>query len=179
MADPFIGEVRIFTFDYPPSGWAFCSGQLMAISQNSTLFSIIGTLYGGDGRVTYQLPNLKGRAAMHWGMAPGLSNHILGGHGGEATVTLTESSIPTHSHTAYTERDFADTGSPTNAAPGVLLHNQTGGSRVFVEETEALELRTQSNFLATAGQSLSHENRQPYLVFNFCIALTGYYPSRS
>src|ERR1700741_1222470 len=115
MANPFIAEIRIFPFSFPPKGWAFCGGQVMSISQNTALFSLLGTTYGDDGKSNFALPNLQGSAPMHPGQGPGLSLHDLGETGGSDTVTLLESEIPSHSHTLRANTDFADVQTPSSA----------------------------------------------------------------
>jgi microcystin-dependent protein len=174
MADPFVAEIRIFPFNFAPKGWAWCDGQLMPLSQNTALFSLLGTTYGGDGKSNFALPDLQGRAPMHPGQGPGLSLHDLGETGGSETVTLLESEIPAHSHamTAQTV-DAADITNVGNSAAysrspdGTLYQNASDGSSLGVEA------------LPVAGGDLPHNNLQPYLTFYFCIALQGVYPPRT
>ena len=123
MADPFVAEIRIFPFNFAPKGWAFCDGQLLPLSQNTALFSLLGTTYGGDGKSTFALPNLQGRAPMHPGQGPGLSPHNLGETGGNSTVTLSESELPAHSHARMAQRSLAasDCPRPSNALAGKAI----------------------------------------------------------
>lgn len=181
MSDPFISEIRLFPYTYAPSGWAFCNGQLVQINQYSALYSLIGTIHGGDGRTTFGLPNLKGRTAMHAGQGPGLTPHNLGHYGGLNSVPLESRNLPPHTHTAFTEYDISEFGSPTNNVLGVLQDSSKFGNSLYYDPTEEAPPTTTAypNFLAKAGQGQAHENRQPYLVIPYCIALVGIYPSRS
>lgn len=171
MADPFVAEIRIFGFNFPPRGWAFCDGQLMPISQNTALFSLLGTTYGGDGKSTFALPDLQGSAPMHPGQGPGLSLHDLGETGGSESVTLLESEIPSHSHTLRATADAADSSVP---APTAALAASSGGTLYQSAPDSTLA----ATALAPAGGSLPHNNMQPYLTLNFCIALQGVFPQR-
>lgn len=179
MSEPFIAEVRIFAGNFAPRGWAFCDGQLLPISQNTSLFSLIGTTYGGDGRTTTALPNLQGRSAMHPGRGPGLTARRLGEKVGVETVTLSEAQIPSHNHSlgGTTERaDPADSGGGTPANTQALA--KTAAGRIYANvTTNAVPLA--STAVSNTGGSQSHTNIQPYLTLNFIIALQGLYPSRS
>ena len=173
MADPFVAEIRIFPFNFPPKGWAWCDGQLMPISQNTALFSLLGTTYGGDGKSTFALPDLQGRAPMHPGQGPGLSLHDLGETGGSETVTLLESEIPAHSHAAMAQNFVASSNVPTGGtlsrtAAGLNAYAATGGAMAFMAPES----------LAPAGGDQPHNNLQPYLTFYFNIALQGVFPPR-
>lgn len=174
MADPFVAEIRIFPFNFAPKGWAWCDGQLLPLSQNTALFSLLGTTYGGDGKSNFALPDLQGRAPMHPGQGPGLSLHDLGETGGSETVTLLESEIPAHSHTlrASAEDADADNPSPTNV---------TGGSAgiSLYQNPPAVASQMAPQALAPAGGDQPHNNLQPYLTFYFCIALQGVFPPRT
>ncbi|HWQ11950.1 MAG TPA: tail fiber protein [Roseiflexaceae bacterium] len=172
MADPFVAEIRIFPFNFAPTGWAWCDGQLMPISQNTALFALLGTTYGGDGRSTFALPNLQGRAPMHPGQGPGLSLHDLGETGGSETVTLTEPEIPAHSHALRASPDDGDLTAP---APDRSLARSGGG--FAYQSTASVALGAQA--LTLAGGSQPHNNMQPYLTLYFCIALQGIFPPRS
>jgi microcystin-dependent protein len=173
MADPFIAEIRIFPFNFAPRGWAWCNGQLMPLSQNTALFSLLGTTYGGDGKSTFALPNLQGRAPMHPGQGPGLSNRSLGETGGSETVTLTQSEMPSHGHALRAAtQDNADVNTIT---PTVSFAGSTGGALYQAAPNVALS----DQALAPAGGSLPHNNMQPFLTCYFCIALQGIFPPRS
>lgn len=174
MADPFVAEIRIFPFNFAPKGWAWCDGQLMPLSQNTALFSLLGTTYGGDGKSNFALPDLQGRAAMHPGQGPGLSLHDLGETGGSETVTLLESEIPFHTHTVNSvaavfsaNSNIPDQNSFGKSSQGNAYH--TAGNLVQLSE-EAL---------AVAGGDQPHNNLMPYLTFYFCIALQGVFPPRT
>lgn len=173
MADPFVAEIRIFPFNFAPKGWAWCDGQLLPLSQNTALFSLLGTTYGGNGKSNFALPDLQGRAPMHPGQGPGLSLHDLGETGGSETVSLLESEIPAHSHSISTSISDALVGVPTdqNLATGIgvgLFNTANSGSLVFMAPET----------LAPAGGDQPHNNLQPYLTFYFCIALQGVFPPR-
>jgi microcystin-dependent protein len=176
MADGFVGEIRIFGFNFPPKGWAFCDGQLLPLSQNTALFSLLGTFYGGDGKSTFALPNLQGSAPVNFGQGSGLSEYFLGQQGGTETVTLLNTEMPAHLHTAGAAGVGADQLSP---ALGVWA--QGGGRRTPVNTYQtALGTSTLMSPLAVsiAGGSLPHNNMPPYLTLNFCIALQGVFPQR-
>jgi microcystin-dependent protein len=173
--DPFVAEIRIFPFNFAPKGWAFCDGQLMPISQNTALFSLLGTTYGGDGKSTFALPNLQGNAPMHPGQGPGLSLHELGENGGSTTVTLLQSEIPAHSHTMRAHnQDPADAEAPS-AATSLAQSSEGFG---YQSSTAGL-VSLAATSMAVAGGSLPHNNLMPYLTLNFCIALQGVFPPRS
>jgi microcystin-dependent protein len=173
MADPFVAEIRIFPFNFAPKGWAFCNGQLLPISQNTALFSLVGTMYGGDGKSTFGLPNFQGRAPMFWGQGPGLSDYSEGEMSGSTTVTLLQGEMPTHNHNLMVDTiDPGDSNVPTNNAlarsSGASIYNTTGGTQY--------QLAPQT--LAPYGNSQPHNNMQPYLGLNFCIAMQGVFPPR-
>lgn len=172
MADPFLAEIRIFPFDFAPTGWAFCDGQLMPISQNTALFALLGTTYGGDGKSTYALPDLIGRAPMHPADDPSLPLHTLGEVGGSETVTLLESEIPHHTHTVGV--DAANPADVNVPGPSTVLAQSSDGS--LYRDTADTTMGFQA--LGLAGGSLPHNNMQPYLTANFCIALQGVFPPR-
>jgi microcystin-dependent protein len=172
MADPFVAEIRIFGFNFAPKGWAFCNGQILPISQNTALFSLLGTTYGGDGKSTFALPDLQDRAAMQPGQGAGLSLHDLGEIGGSQFVTLLQSEIPNHSHTLMGSNSLGDSPVPTqNALARYANAYQTNST------TNLVAMAPEA--LSPAGGSLPHNNLQPYLTFNFCIALQGVFPPRS
>ncbi|HEX8239809.1 MAG TPA: tail fiber protein [Allosphingosinicella sp.] len=174
MADPFVAEIRIFGFNFAPKGWAFCNGQILPLSQNTALFSLLGTTYGGNGKSTFALPDLQGSVPMHPGQGPGLSLHDLGETGGSETVTLLESEIPSHTH-AMRDHDL-DLGE-LNAPSPVRALAQSANSSCYTAAANLVAMNFQS--LSIAGGSLPHNNMMPYLTFNFCIALQGVFPPRS
>jgi microcystin-dependent protein len=173
MSDPFVAEIRIFPFNFAPRGWAFCNGQLLPISQNTALFSLLGTTYGGDGKSTFALPDLQGNAPMHPGQGSGLSLHDLGEMSGVEAVTLLQSEIPFHSHNLMSNSSAANRTAPQGnsfaRATGATPYAPVGG------QTTTLAVQA----LATAGGDQPHNNMQPYLTLNFCIALQGIFPPRS
>ena len=172
MSEPFIAEIRIFAGNFAPRGWAFCDGQLLPISQNTALFSLIGTTYGGDGRTTTALPDLMGRAPMHPGRGPGLTDRRLGQSGGDSTVTLSEAQLPSHSHSWRAAEAPAALQAPSSN------RSMTRSSiNAWTTATNLVPLAEQA--LPSAGGSQAHNNLQPFLVMNFIIALVGLYPSRS
>ena len=171
MSDPFVAEIRIFGFNFAPTGWAFCDGQLLPISQNTALFSLLGTVYGGDGKSTFALPDLQGNVPMHPGQGQGLSERFLGEMGGAESVTLLNSEIPFHTHTVSVSSQLGLENHPQGqkfaAGDGVNMH------------APAANLGAMSpSALAPAGGGLPHNNMQPYLTLNFCIALGGVFPPR-
>ena len=172
--DPFVAEIRIFPFNFAPKGWAWCDGQLLPLSQNTALFSLLGTTYGGDGKSTFALPNLQGRAPMHPGQGPGLSLHDLGEMGGTESVTLQAAEIPSHSHSL---RASVEDGTQGTLASGVALATSVGGS-LYQADTVSTLGAMNVNSLAPAGSNLPHNNMQPYLTFYFNIALQGVFPPR-
>ncbi len=166
MAEPFLSEIRIMSFGFPPKGWALCDGQLLPINQNQALFSLLGTTYGGDGRVNFGLPNLQSRVPIHMG-----SGHTLGERGGEQAHTLSIAEIPTHVHPAFASK--AATGGNANPAGAFL----GGGNNVYHAPTNLTSLTPGS--VANVGGSQAHLNMQPFLVLNFSIALQGIFPSQT
>lgn len=165
--EPFIGQIQAFGFNFAPRGWALCDGSLLAISSNEALFSLLGTIYGGDGRTTFGLPDLRGRAPMHFGTGPGLSPHNIGQRGGSETNVLGINNLPSHNH-AIAAQEEGDTDDPT-------------GNVVAGDGTNAFGTAADINLSNTAntGSGQAVNNMQPYLVVNYCIALVGVYPSRS
>lgn len=174
MADPFVAEIRIFPFNFAPRGWAWCDGQLMPLSQNTALFSLLGTTYGGDGRSNFALPDLQGRAPMQPGQGPGLSLHDLGESGGSETVTLLESEIPAHSHSMNGQGSNANLNDPS----GAVLARAFGGGNLYKQSAGANLTPLSDQSIAPAGGDQPHNNMQPYLGMNYIIALEGIYPSR-
>ncbi len=177
MSEPFIAEIRIFTYNFAPRGWAFCNGQLAAIAQNTALFSLIGITYGGDGRTTMGFPNLEGKSPMQAGRGPGLTDHRLGTHGGIETVILDESEIPTHEHTMVASKNNADTTNPNGMFPA--KHKDDAKGRMYSNDNPTSLNATFANEAVSSTGNNAHDNRQPFLVVSFCIALIGLYPSRS
>jgi microcystin-dependent protein len=170
--DPFLAEIRIFPFNFAPKGWAFCDGQLLPLSQNTALFSLLGTTYGGDGKSNFALPNLQGNAPMHPGQGPGLSLHDLGETGGSDTVSLLQSEIPSHSHAANASAADGTTGIPS-------AQLVAGGVGVNMYTPTSTPTTLNPNVVAPAGGDQPHNNMQPYLTLNFNIALQGVYPPRT
>jgi microcystin-dependent protein len=172
MADPFVAEIRIFPFNFAPKGWAFCNGQLLPISQNTALFALLGTTYGGDGKSTFALPNLQGNAPMHPGQGPGLSLHDLGEMSGSDAVTLLVSEIPAHTHSCLAVEDPGDLQAPSAAR--ALARSANGFAYVSGPANAPMAAQT----LPPAGGGQPHNNMQPYLTLNFCIAMQGVFPAR-
>ena len=172
MADPFLAEIRIFGFTFAPKGWAFCNGQLLPLAQNTALFSLLGTTYGGDGKSTFALPNLEGNAPMHPGQGPGLSQHYLGEAAGSETVSLLQSEIPAHAHDLMSQ---AAVGNRTNPIGNAIARVQ-GATAYAPTGPTAAQLASQA--VTPAGGDQPHNNMQPYLTLNFCIALQGVFPQR-
>jgi microcystin-dependent protein len=173
MSDQFLAEIRIFPFNFPPTGWAFCEGQLMPISQNTALFSLLGTTYGGDGKSTFALPDMQGNAPMQPGQGQGLSLRDLGEMSGVESITLLVSEIPVHTHTVRASNNVGDNPLPTNNA----LARQANITN-YQANTSANLVAMGFQSLPPAGGGLPHNNMQPYLTLNFCIALQGIFPQR-
>lgn len=175
MADPFVAEIRIFPFNFAPKNWAWCDGQLLPLSQNTALFSLLGTTYGGNGKSNFALPDLQGRAPMHPGQGPGLSLHDLGETGGSETVTLLESEIPAHAHTLQSSSALANRTTPAGNA---IARAEDATPYVPSNPAPAL-VALAPETLTPAGGDQPHNNMQPYLTFYFCIALAGVFPPRT
>lgn len=177
MMEPFIGEIMLFAGNFAPRGWAFCNGQLLSISQNTALFSILGTTYGGNGVQTFGLPDLRGRAPIHFGQGPGLSSYDLGEMSGTEKVTLLPSEIPAHTHPLMGNNGGAN--SPMNNS--AVLSNQINedGDTIDTFYSGAPNTVLNSASIGATGGNQPHNNMQPYLVLNYCIALEGIFPSRS
>jgi microcystin-dependent protein len=171
MSDQFVAEIRIFPFSFAPTGWAFCDGQLLPVSQNTALFSLLGTTYGGNGQSTFALPDLQGSAPMQPGQGQGLSERLLGETSGVESVTLLTSEIPVHTHQLKCSIDDADLAIPLStrslAKSSANMYSGANGTKLMAPQG-----------LTPAGGSLPHNNMQPYLTLNFCIALQGVYPQR-
>lgn len=174
--DPYIGEISIFAGNFPPRNWAFCNGQLMSIAQNTALFSILGTTYGGDGRVTFGLPDLRGRAPLSAGQGPGLSNYDLGQAGGSETDTLSINEIPAHNHPLGAYNNKADQSNPTGNVNAIVVDSSNGTANAYAASANAT---MNANAVGQSGGSQPHNNMQPYLTLNYIIALQGVFPSRS
>jgi microcystin-dependent protein len=174
MADPFVAEIRIFPFNFAPRGWAWCDGQILPLSQNTALFSLLGTTYGGDGKSNFALPNLQGSAPMHPGQGPGLSLHDLGETGGSETVSLLESEMPSHSHPLT-----AQTTNASKSTPAANSIARVAGVTPYLPPAGAALVSMSDTAVTPAGGDQPHNNMQPYLTFYFNIALQGVFPPRS
>jgi len=175
MTDPFLAEIRIFAGNYAPQGWALCNGQLMPISQNTALFSLLGVTYGGDGRVTFGLPNLTGSSPMQQGQGPGLSQRYLGEVGGSPAVTLLNSEMPAHTHTPMAVGANGNSGSPVG---NTWAQAQYGKGAAQWYSTAAPNVQMNPLSSAVTGGSQPHNNMPPYLTVSFIIALQGIFPQR-
>jgi microcystin-dependent protein len=167
--EPFIGQIQAFGFNFAPRGWAKCDGSLLPISQHSALFSLLGTTYGGDGRTTFGLPDLRGRAALHQGTGPGLSPRTIGQRGGQETSTLTTQNLPPHNHSLHARGEEDNSEKPEN---NVLAASPT-------YSTAAQDVTMHGTSIGNTGSSQAFNNMQPFLVINWCIALVGTFPSRN
>jgi len=166
MSEPFLAEVRMVGFNFAPRGWAFCDGQVLPINQNQSLYSLIGTIYGGDGRTSFALPDLRGRTPMHVG-----EGHPEGQKSGEETHTLSVNEMPQHTHSAQATNNPSASDDPTNKLLG------QGPTNIYATHTTSAPMGT--DMISNVGGSQAHENMQPYLAVNFCIALQGLFPSRN
>jgi microcystin-dependent protein len=181
MSEPFLGQIQTFAFNFAPRGWTLCNGQVLAISQNTALFSLLGTTYGGNGQTTFQLPDLRGRLPMHWGQGPGLSDYTLGEVSGTQNQTLLVSNMPMHSHPLNGTTAAATTATPT----GNLLATANGADSQGSPNTVQIYAPAPANTImdptsiGLAGNSIPFSIMQPYLVISFCIALNGIFPSRN
>jgi microcystin-dependent protein len=174
MTNPFVAEIRIFPFNFAPTGWATCDGQILPLSQNTALFSLLGTTYGGDGKSTFALPDMQGNAPMFYGQGAGLSLHDLGESGGSQTVTLLESEIPVHSHTMSGESQVnGNKSGPSSAA----TFGRSAGGTLYQTANDGTIMA--AGVVAPAGGDQPHNNMQPYITLNFCIALQGVFPPRT
>lgn len=171
MSDQFLAEIRIFPFNFPPTGWAFCDGQLMPLSQNTALFALLGTTYGGDGKSTFALPDMQGNAPMQPGQGQGLSLRDLGEMSGVESITLLQSEIPVHTHTMRAVASLGDNPNPTNNSLSRYVN-------AYQSNVNANLVMMAPQTLSLAGGGLPHNNMQPYLTLNFCIALQGIFPQR-
>jgi microcystin-dependent protein len=174
MSDPFVAEIRMFAGNFAPTGWAQCNGQLLPISQNTALFSLLGTFYGGDGKSTFALPNLQGSAPMHQGQGAGLTERFLGESGGSEFVTLIESEMPAHSHLAQGNTSGGDNVNPQNTSWSILGTTRTPPP--LYQTTQNTQMSPMA--VSIAGGSLPHNNMSPYLTLTFIIAMQGIFPPR-
>jgi microcystin-dependent protein len=174
MADPFVAEIRIFPFNFAPNGWAWCDGQLLPLSQNTALFSLLGTTYGGNGKSNFALPDLQGNVPMFWGQGPGLSLYDLGQTGGSQTVSLLESEIPSHTHAEMVAAQLATTAVPSST----VAPSRSRGMNLYQSNVTQNIVQMSPNTIAPAGGDAPHNNMMPYLTFYFCIALQGVFPPR-
>ncbi len=189
MSEPFIGQIQTYGFNFAPRGWALCDGQLLPISQNTALFSLLGTIYGGDGRNTLGLPDLRGRAPIHFGNGPGLSTRKIGSKGGEEWVTLNLTQMPSHNHTAsssgFTARMLCNNGPATKDTPVGNTLAELDRSNQYTDQAPNAQMAAGTVEIDGAvtinnnGGSQPHHNMQPYLTINYSIALVGLFPSRS
>ena len=170
--EPFLGMIALFGFNFAPRGWAFCNGQLLSIAQNNALFALLGTIYGGDGRTTFALPNLQGRVPIHFGQGSGLSNYQIGQVGGVESATLLISNMPAHNHTLNAVSELGGTSAPE----GAFLGNTGALDREY--KTSGTGVVMNAGAIGTNGGSQPFSIIQPYLVVNYCIALQGIFPSR-
>ena len=180
MADPFVAEIRMFPFNFAPNGWAFCNGQLMPLSQNTALFALLGTTYGGDGKSTFALPNMQDNAPMQPGQGQGLSLRDLGEMSGVESITLLTSEIPFHTHLLSASDADATTNNPTGQYPAKGLWDAGTSAGVIgaYSDQSPGNAALAPQALSLAGGGLPHNNMQPYLTLNFCIALQGIFPQR-
>ena len=180
MSDQFLAEIRVFPFNFAPTGWAFCNGQLMPISQNTALFALLGTYYGGDGKSTFALPNMQGNVPMHTGQGQGLSQRFLGEMSGVESVTLLQTEMPAHTHTMSASDADATGNAPAGEYPakGMWDTGTAFGVVGAYSDTSPGNAVMAPQALAIAGGGLPHNNMQPYLTLNFCIALQGIFPAR-
>jgi microcystin-dependent protein len=176
MADPFVAEIRMFPFNFAPKGWAFCNGQLLPISQNTALFSLLGTAYGGDGKSNFALPNLQGSLPVHAGQGPGLSLYDLGQAGGSESVTLLQTEMPGHPHGMVASNLPSDQAAPN---PLRSIARSINASIFVAGSPQPALVQMGAVAISPTGGSQPHNNMMPYLTVNFCIALQGVYPPRS
>jgi len=174
VSDQFVAEIRMFGFNFAPTGWATCDGQLLPISQNTALFSLLGTFYGGDGKSTFALPDMQGNVAVNSGQGQGLSDYFLGQQGGSQFVTLIQSEMPVHTHTLNASVEDGTQGTLTT---NITAATSTGGT-LYQSNTSSNLSPMAAQALAPGGGSLPHNNMMPYLTVNFCIALQGIFPPR-
>ncbi|MBV8751456.1 MAG: phage tail protein [Hyphomicrobiales bacterium] len=186
MSEPFLGQVEVFSFNFAPKGWTMCQGQLLSIQQNTALFALLGTTYGGNGTTNFGLPDLRSRVPVGWGQGPGLSNYDLGQKGGEEAHTLIVNEMASHNHSFMADTSAPATNNTEKASPSVVLGNTTG-KQSGVANPFALTLYTSGapggtldpNSIGFTGGNQGHPNIMPYLALNFCISLIGIFPTRN
>jgi len=174
MSDPFLGEIRMFGGTFAPRNWALCDGQLLSVSQNDALFSLFGTIYGGDGRTTFGLPELRGRVPIHYGSGPGLTPRNIGTKSGAERVTLTTNELPSHPHPLQASTDIAD-----EAGPAGNVTAQPSAADLYFAADPSPSVALAGNAITNTGGSQQHDNMMPFLCINFIVALAGLYPSRN
>ncbi|HBK57641.1 MAG TPA: phage tail protein [Xanthomonadales bacterium] len=179
MSEPFLAEVRIWALNFAPRGWAFCNGQILPISQNSALFSLLGTTYGGNGTTSFGLPDLMGRSPMQQGSGPGLTPRVLGEASGSASVTLLNTELPSHTHGMAGVNQEGQRGAPESGDALGFDVLKTGVNIRYLNNNPSARVPMSPNTLTPTGGSQPHENQQPYLALNFCIAMEGIFPPRS
>ena len=189
MAEPFLSEIRLFAFNFPPKGWALCQGQILPISQNTALFSLIGTFYGGNGTSNFALPDLRGRAAISMGQGAGLQNYSIGESGGVEAVALTTAQMPSHTHTADATQvtaalpcvnAAANQSGPTGNVPAIEASGVTATYSSAAADSSIGPAGIAATITASvAGGGTAHSNMQPFITLNYCIALQGIFPSRN
>jgi microcystin-dependent protein len=178
MANPYLGEIRMFGFNFAPHGFAFCNGQLLSISENTALFALLGTFYGGNGTSTFALPNFQSRIPIHQGQGSGLSQYVIGQFGGVENVTLSVTQTASHTHLVYADGDVGSNNTPNPSGNGLATFGT--GSNIYATAAGIKKVVTMNpEMIASAGGGQPHTNIQPYLVVNFCIALQGIFPSRN
>lgn len=176
MSDPFVGEIRMFAGNFAPRQWALCNGQLMAIAQNDALFSLIGTIYGGDGRSSFAIPDMRGRIPMHWGNGPGLTPRPIGQRIGAETVTLLPTEIPSHTHAMLASQDAVSSESPEKTVLGTFADTDQMYTETF---DQAVQGTMNSSSVMNSGGSHAHTNLMPFQCLSYIICLVGTYPSRN
>jgi len=177
VSEPFLAEVRLFGFNFPPRGWALCDGQILPIAQNQSLYSLLGTIYGGDGRTTFALPDLRGRTPLHEGLGSGLSPRNLGSRGGEEAHALTTAEMPAHSHSFEGNRNQASLNEPGGNT--LAAKKRRAYSRYAAAPDAAATANMRAETISSVGNGTAHENMQPFLTVSFCIATQGLFPSRN